>query len=60
LKIAGAGSESKWHLVSGARTIANLDLPRRTIGQDNQTLMVVKEVVEPNPLGLMIIKMKLG
>jgi hypothetical protein len=29
-KIAGVGTESKWHVVSGARTIPNLDLPRQT------------------------------
>jgi hypothetical protein len=28
------------------------------IGQDNQTLMVAREVVEPDPLSLMITKMK--
>jgi hypothetical protein len=79
-KIAGGGSESKWHVLSGVRTIANLDLPRQTsnadflmrkypylprdvlekvasvkltvlIGQENQTLMVVREVVEPDSLG---------
>jgi hypothetical protein len=88
-KFAGVGSESKWHVVSGARTIPNLDSPRQTIdvdflmrkypyiprnvlekvasvkprvliGQDNQTLMVVREVGEPDPLGLMITKTKLG
>jgi hypothetical protein len=89
-RIAGVGSESKWHVgVSGARTIPNLDLPRQTIdvdflmrkylylprdvlekvasvksrvliGQDNQTLMVAREVVEPDPLGLMFTKTKLG
>jgi hypothetical protein len=30
------------------------------IGKDNQTLMMAREVVEPDPLGLMITKMKLG
>jgi hypothetical protein len=30
------------------------------IDQDNQTLMVAREVVEPDPLGLMITKTKLG
>jgi hypothetical protein len=30
------------------------------IGQDNQTLMVAREVVEPDPLALMITKTKLG
>jgi hypothetical protein len=77
-KIAGVGCESKWHVVSGARTISSLDLPRQTIevdflmkkvtsvkprvliGQDNQTLMVARKVVEPNPLGLMLTKTKLG
>jgi hypothetical protein len=34
--------------------------PRVLIGQDNQTLMVAREVVEPDPLGLMITKTKLG
>jgi hypothetical protein len=33
-KIAGVGSESKWHVVSGAWTIPNLDLPRQTIEVD--------------------------
>jgi hypothetical protein len=33
-KIAGVGSESKWHVVSGAVTIQNLDLPRQTIDLD--------------------------
>jgi hypothetical protein len=33
--------------------------PRILIGQDNQTLMVPREVVEPDPLGLMITKTKL-
>jgi hypothetical protein len=79
-KIAG----SKWHVVSSARTIPYLDLPRQIIDvdfpirkypylprdvlekvasfkpkvlidQDNQTLMVAREVVEPDPLGLMIL-----
>jgi hypothetical protein len=78
-KIAGVGSESKCHVVSAARTISNLDLPRQTndvdflmgkypylhrdvlvkvasvnprvlIGQDNQTLTVFREVVEPDLL----------
>jgi hypothetical protein len=30
------------------------------IGQDNQTLMVARKVVEPGPLVLMITKTKLG
>jgi hypothetical protein len=30
--------------------------PRVLIGQYNQTLMVAREVVEPDPLGLMITK----
>jgi hypothetical protein len=30
------------------------------IGQDNQRLMVAREVVEPNSLGLMITKTKLS
>jgi hypothetical protein len=30
-KIAGVGSESKWHVVSGVQTITNLDLPRQKI-----------------------------
>jgi hypothetical protein len=34
--------------------------PRVLIGQDNQTLMVAREVVEPEPFGLMITKTKLG
>jgi hypothetical protein len=88
-KTAGVRSELKWHVVSGARTIPNLDLPRQTIdvdflmrkypylprdvmekvasvrpraliGQDTQTLMVAREVVEPDPLGLMITKTQLG
>jgi hypothetical protein len=87
-KIAGVESESKWHVVSGARTIQNLDLPLQTmdvdflmrkypylpryvlekvasvkltvlIGQDNQTMMVAREVVEPDLLDLMITKTKL-
>jgi hypothetical protein len=33
-KIAGVGSESKWYVVSGARNIPNLDLPRQTIDVD--------------------------
>jgi hypothetical protein len=87
-KIAGVGSESKWHVVSGVRTIPNLDLPLQTIdvdflmmrrypylsrdvlekvasvkarvliGQDNK--MVAREIVEPDPLGLVITKTKLG
>jgi hypothetical protein len=84
-KIAGVGSESKCHVVSGARTIPNLDLPRQTIDADflmrkypylprdvqekvasvkprvliDQTLMVAKEVVVPDPLSLIITKTKL-
>jgi hypothetical protein len=88
-KIAVVGSELQWYVVSGARTIQNLDLPRQTIdvdflmikyqylprdvlakvtsitprvliGQENQTLMVARKVVEPDLLGLMITKTKLG
>jgi hypothetical protein len=88
-KIAGVATESKWHVVIGAGTIPNLNLPRQTIdvyflmrkypylprdvlekvasvkprvlsSQDNQTLMVAREVVEPDHLGLMITKTKLG
>jgi hypothetical protein len=33
-KIAVVGSELEWHVVSGARTISNLDLPRQTIDKD--------------------------
>jgi hypothetical protein len=33
-KIAGVGSVSKLHVVSGAPTIPNLDLPRKTIDVD--------------------------
>jgi hypothetical protein len=89
LKIADVGSESKWHVVNGARTIPKLNFLRQTIdvdflmrkypylprdvlekiasvkprvliGQDNETLMVAREVVGPHPLGLMITKTKLG
>jgi hypothetical protein len=35
-KIAGVGSESKWHIVSGAQTIPNMDLPRQTVDVDFQ------------------------
>jgi hypothetical protein len=34
LKIAVVGSELEWHVVSGARTIPNLDLARSTIDAD--------------------------
>jgi hypothetical protein len=34
--------------------------PRIVIGQDNQTLMVTRKVVELDPSGLMITKTKLG
>jgi hypothetical protein len=33
-KIAGNGSELTWHVVSGARTIPNLDLSRQIIDVD--------------------------
>jgi hypothetical protein len=33
-KIAGVGSKSKWHVVSSARTIPYLDLPRQIIDVD--------------------------
>jgi hypothetical protein len=36
-----------------------LKKPRVLIGQANQTLMVAREVVEPDPLGLTITKTKL-
>jgi hypothetical protein len=34
--------------------------PRILIGQDNETLVVARAVVEPDPLGLMITNTKLG
>jgi hypothetical protein len=85
LEVAGISTESKWHVVNGARTIPNLALPcqkidvkflmnrypylskdaletivdakpKILIGQDNQSLTVAQEVIQPNCDGPMMTK----